>query len=206
METKPTILFEGLDGSGKTYALNHLKEFYEKKGERVRVVDSIPYHAFLESHDKNWFDLTSNNTRYFEYMAWQVNNYYKNIKPFLGQEIILIDRFMPSCFAYNSLDMDKFSFLFLNTMDSMMRGFFIPTVTFLFDVPNNILEERHQKTSQPEKMTNFDFINIVRSEYGRFQTLYGSQWNVKNINGTEPIEHILNYMINVIEPVEVKLS
>lgn len=199
MENKPVILFEGLDGAGKTYALNHLKEFYEKQGELVHVVDSIPYHVFLESHDKSWFDLKNTNTRYFEYIAWQVNNYYKNIKPFLGKEIILIDRFLPSCFAYNNVDVDKFSFLFLNIMDSMMRGFFTPTVTFLFDVSNAVLTERHKRTEQPEKMTNLDFINTVRGEYDRFKTVYGSNWNVHSVAGDAPIEQILNYIVNIVD-------
>lgn len=199
METKPVILFEGLDGSGKTYAITRLKEFYEKQGETVHVVDSIPYHTFLESHDKNWFDLTSVNTRYFEYMAWQVNNYYKNIKPFIGKEIILIDRFLPSCFAYNNIDVDKFSFLFLNIMDSMLRGFFIPTVTFLFEVTNEVLVERHKKVEQPEKMSNMEFINIVRGEYDRFKTVYGRTWNVHSVDGNAPIEQILSYIVNIVD-------
>jgi thymidylate kinase len=199
MENKPIILFEGLDGSGKTYALNHLKEFYEKQGETVHVVDSIPYPVFLESHDKEWFDLSNANTRYFEYMAWQVNNFYKNIKPYIGQSIILIDRFLPSCFAYNAIDVDKYSFLFLSVMDTMLRNFFTPTVTFLFDVSNDVLQVRHQKTEQPEKMTNLDFINIVRSEYDRFKTVYGDKWHVYGVRGDAPIEQILNFIINTVE-------
>lgn len=196
---KPVILFEGLDGAGKTYALNHLKEFYEAKGETVHIVDSIPYHTFLESHDKNWFDLTNASTRYFEYMAWQVNNYYKNIKPFIGEDIILIDRFLPSCFAYNSVDRDRFSMLFMSVMDSLMRGFFTPNFTFLFDVSDDVLKERHAQTAQPEKMTDFDFINVVRTEYQRFISLYGAQWKVHQIDGSQPIEDILNEMINVVK-------
>ncbi len=199
MENKPVILFEGIDGAGKTFALNHLKEYYEMQGELVTVVDSIPYHEFLESHNKEWFDLTNINTRYVEYMAWQVNNFYKFIKPHLGNSVILIDRFLPSCFAYNSVESDPYSMTFLNIMDALLRGFFRPDVTFLFDVPNSVLIDRHANTEQPEKMKNMDFINVVRTEYDRFVTLHGGQWNVVKIDGSLPIDHILQKMIERVE-------
>lgn len=196
---KPIILFEGLDGAGKTYALTHLKEYYERQGEKVHVVDSIPYHVFLESHDKAWFDLTNNNTRYFEYMAWQVNNFYKNIKPYAEDSIILIDRFLPSCFAYNAVTVDPYAFLFIKVMDQLLNEFFAPTITFLFDVPNSVLSDRHKQTAQPEKMTNFDFINAVRSEYERFVTLYGKRYNVQRMAGDIPIERTLRQMLEAVE-------
>lgn len=197
--SKPIILFEGLDGAGKTYALNHLKEYYEKQGEKVHVVDSIPYQTFLDSHDKAWFDLTNTNTRYFEYMAWQVNNFYKNIKPYVGEAVILIDRFLPSCFAYNAVSVDPYAFLFLKVMDQLLKEFFAPSITFLFDVPNLVLSERHKQTAQPEKMTNFDFINTVRSEYERFVNIYGDKYNVHRMAGDVPIERTLVQMLEAIE-------
>jgi thymidylate kinase len=199
VENKPVILFEGLDGAGKTYALRHLKEFYELQGENVHVVDSLPYETFLNSHNKAWFDLHNANTRYVEYMAWQVNNYYKFIKPHLGRSVILIDRFLPSCFAYNAVEMDQYSFTYLQIMDILLRNFFKPDVTFLFDVPDSVLAARHGVTDQPEKMKNHEFISLVRSEYDRFIHVYGSLWNVKRVDGSQPIDHILRRMIEDIE-------
>jgi len=176
---KPVILFEGLDGAGKTYALEHLKKYYESKGESVHVVDSIPYPTFLDSHNPEWFDLTHPNTRYVEYLAWQVNNFYKNIEPHLGKSIILIDRYIPSCFAYNSLRDDKNFAAFQDIMTAMLTKFFRPDVTFLFDVPNEVLAERHKITSQPDKMTDFTFIELVRSKYRDFvNSLHPDRWFV----------------------------
>jgi thymidylate kinase len=202
MKNKPVILFEGGDGTGKTTSMNYLKSYYEKTGESVHIVESISYHTFLESHDKTWFDLTNNNTRYMEYISWQVNNYYKNIKPYIGKELILIDRFLPSCYAYNPIDSDQYSTLFMRVMDEMLRQFFIPDVTFIFHVPQNILAERYQKTEQPEKMKNLNFINFVQEEYQRFYTVYGVQWNVNWIAGDDAIERTLVKMLTIIEKKE----
>ena len=83
----PTILFEGLDGAGKTYALDHLKHYYEERDILVHVVDSIPFDKFMKSHDSDWFDLSSTNTKYVEFLSWQVNNYYKNILPYLHKRL-----------------------------------------------------------------------------------------------------------------------
>lgn len=203
MENKPVVLFEGIDGSGKTYALMHLKEYYEKLGEKVHLVDSIPYHTFLDSHDKTWFDLTNRNTRYMEYISWQVNNYYKNIKPFLGKEIILIDRFLPSCYAYNSLDNDQYTMLFMFVMGQMLQQFFIPSLTFLFDVSDKVLLERYKVTEQPEAMKNLNFTNAVRGEYDRFVKTFGKQYHVHKIDGNQPIERTLVQMLNLIEGKEI---
>lgn len=197
---KPVILFEGLDGAGKTYALDHLKKYYENQGESVHVVDSIPYHTFLESHNTEWFDLSHPNTRYVEYLAWQVNNFYKNIEPHLGKSVILIDRYIPSCYAYNSLRDDRHFPAFQDIMTTMLSKFFRPDVTFLFDVPNEVLVERHKVTDQPEKMTDFSFIELVRGKYREFANSYHpDKWFVVNTDGSRPIDYTLNFMLAIID-------
>ncbi len=196
---KPVVLFEGLDGAGKTYALEHLKKKYESEGETVHVVDSIPYHTFLASHDQAWFDLTHPNTRYMEYLSWQVNNFYKNIQPHLGKSIILIDRYIPSCYAYNSLKDDRYCPALKKTMDTLLTDFFTPDVTFLFDVPNEVLTERHKITEQPEKMTDFTFIELVRGKYREFMEGYRTQWFTVLADGSRPIDYTLNFMLAIID-------
>lgn len=198
MNQKPVILFEGLDGAGKTYALTHLKEHYEKQGESVHVVDSIPYPKFLDSHDKEWFDLTHPNTRYMEYMAWQVNNFYKNIQPHIGKSIILIDRYIPSCYAYNMLKGDEYAYVLSEVMDTLLKNFFKPDVTFLFDVSNEILTERHKITEQPDKMTDFNFIELVRGNYREFMYQF-KNWFVVQADGARPIDYTLNFMLAIID-------
>lgn len=197
----PVILFEGLDGAGKTYALNHLKEHYEKKRIPVHVVDSIPFGTFLNSHDKEWFDLNIKNVRYVEYLAWQVNNYYKNIKPFIGREVILIDRFVPSCFAYNSFEQDEFGLFFEAMMERFLDSFYIPDVTFLVDVSNEVLLERHKRTDQPVQMSKLTFINEVRRNYSLFFQIharYGAWKNVEALDGTKDINELVKEMDGII--------
>ena len=198
----PTILFEGLDGAGKTYALNHLKKYYEDREIPVHVVDSIPFDKFMESHNKEWFDLSQQNTKYVEYLSWQVNNYYKNILPYLHEKVILIDRFTPSCFAYNDIQGDRFSSFFYKIMDTYLKDFFIPSVTFFVDVSDKVILQRHRTSDQPAHMTKIDFIQTVRANYGRFFDLYhthGPWINFFPMDGTKDITKLTEEMVEIVK-------
>lgn len=187
-----TILFEGVDGAGKTFALTNLKNYLEARKLPVHIVDSIPYDTFLRSHDPSWFNLNLQNVKYMEYLAWQVNNFYKNIKPYMGTHIILVDRFVPSCFAYNSLDKTDERSTHLSNIMQEMFNFWQPDFTFWFDVPNDVLVERYKNTEQPVNMTAIPFINSVREKYSN---LCDTSWPMIRMNGAEDIESILQTMI-----------
>jgi thymidylate kinase len=137
-----------------------------------------------------------------EYMGWQVNNYYNNIAPYIGKEVILIDRFLPSCFAYNALRPDPYSMTFVNIMDKLLKNFFVPDVTFWIDVDDDTLSKRHQSTDQPEKMTDLSFMRFVRSEYDRFCKTYATKevgpYYVKKLSGTDKIGDLVDNMLKVI--------
>ena len=188
--------------SHNTYAMNHLKKFYEDAGVPVRMVESIPYDEFMKSHEAKWFNLSPQNVKYMEYMGWQVNNYYNNIAPYIGKEVILIDRFLPSCFAYNALRPDPYSMVFVNIMDKLLKNFFVPDITFWFDIDDDTLSKRHQSTDQPEKMTDLSFMRFVRSEYDRFVKVYASKekgpYYVKKMDGTAKIGTLVEDMLKII--------
>lgn len=196
----PTILFEGIDGAGKTYALSHVKTLLEANQLPVHVVDSIPYETFMRSHDASWFNLNLTNVKYIEYLSWQVNNYYKNIQPFLGNSIVLIDRYFPSCYAYNDLDVatspysqDGIALVLAQVMDIFCTKFWRPDYTFLFDVQDDILFERHKTTNQPVSMTKLQFINKVRENYKMFEEFFG--WNIQKVDGNQNIDKIVNHIL-----------
>jgi thymidylate kinase len=193
--SKLTILFEGVDGAGKTYALNHLKNYFESKNLPVHVVDSIPYETFLRSHDPSWFNLNIQNVKYVEYLAWQVNNFYKNIQPYLKSHIILVDRFVPSCYAYNSLDKDDHRSIILGRIMEEMFKFWQPDYTFWFDVSNDVLIERHKQTEQPVNLTSLPFVNSVRERYTQ---LCDTSWPMTRMNGSEDIQSILTSMLSIV--------
>jgi len=199
----PVINFEGADGCGKSYALEHLKKYYEINNIPVTYVKSVPYHDFINAHSKEWYDMTNDNIRYMEYLAYEVNNYYKNILPNLGTSVILIDRYLPSCYAYNSqTNLDStYKGVLSKVMDTLCANFFKPNVTFIFDVTDDVLIERFKVFRQHEELPNLDFVDKLRKKYLEFKQIYGN-WNIHFVNGNQPIESIIIEMLGYIEGVK----
>jgi len=206
----PVIAFEGLDGTGKSFGLNQLKVFYESLEIPVKIVDSIPYNIFKVAHDKQWYSLEHANILYMQYLAYEVNNYYKNIHEDLGKKVILIDRFIPSCFAYNTINDTTYESALKNIMNVLCTQFFKPDVTFIFEVSNEILFERHKITEQPEMVHNVQYMNLVKSRYELFFQKYKkteqntSGWNIFMMSGTLKPEVLVQSMIQHIDSVFAK--
>ncbi len=198
----PVVDFEGIDGAGKSYALDHLRKHYEEKEIPVVVVSSISVHEFIDAHDPKWYDITNDTTRFATYLTYQLNNYYKNIKPHIRKKVILIDRYIPSCFAYNRLyeDFDpEFQPLVFELINLMLTKFFIPDVTFLFDVDNNYLLERFKLYRKHEKLPDLKFTQAVREGYQLFTQTYDKQWDIKLMDGSKDINIIVQEMLRAID-------
>ena len=102
MSKKPLIVFEGIEGSGKSYHISNISRYLTKKkikhiklrepggsfnAERIRK---------LILNNRSNFD---KNTDLFLYLAARSENI-KLIKKNLGKKIILIDRFVDSTISY----------------------------------------------------------------------------------------------------------
>ena len=102
MSKKPLIVFEGIEGSGKSYHISNISKYLTKKkikhiklrepggsfnAERIRK---------LILNNRSNFD---KNTDLFLYLAARSENI-KLIKKNLGKKIILIDRFVDSTVSY----------------------------------------------------------------------------------------------------------
>jgi thymidylate kinase len=199
----PVIGFEGVDGAGKDFAIKLLKAHFEKEGLPVVVAESIPYEFFVDkAHSPQWYNLHNVNIRYMQFLAYEVNNYYKNIQPFEGKSVVLVNRFIPSCFAYNAVETITG---FTDAMHSMMRvlceDFYKPDVTFWFDAPNEVLLDRFARTRQHEKTPDLRFVDMVRAQYGVFQQKYGKRYNMVKLDGTLTAERTLDEMLQCINAI-----
>jgi len=89
------IVFEGIDGSGKTTQINILKDFFEKKGKTVKLVKepgSITFNNQLRNIVKTNTVIESR-TREFLFMADRSETISKEIIPALeNNEIVISDR------------------------------------------------------------------------------------------------------------------
>ncbi len=128
------IVFEGIDGSGKSTQLLHLKDHLEATGKKVFVtrepsdgpIGSMVRKALLTDTSFDEATLTL-------LFAADRLDHIKTIEAHLAQgEIVLCDRYLLSSLAYNSQHLTLEWVLNLNKeADARLH----PTVTLLYDLP-----------------------------------------------------------------------
>ena len=198
------IVFEGIDGSGKTTQIERLANYIRKKDK---------YQDVLLTREPTWRAtniksiLTTSNDAYSgglrcaEYFiddrAEHVNS---QILPALEQgAYVLCDRFTLSTLGYQSTQRVDLSLLIQMHND---RKIITPDLTFFVDTPVSVAVERRLKRGDPaekfEKDTSFQeelrnsYISIVEQSYnspegdlakliGKVFTIYGNR-SVEEIN------------------------
>ena len=108
MSKKPIIVFEGIEGSGKTYHLNVLANYLKKKKIKfIKIrepggsINSEKIRKLLLKKGNNFNKLTD----LFLYMAARNENYINILLKNINKKIILIDRFTDSTIAYQHYGM-----------------------------------------------------------------------------------------------------
>ena len=107
MSKKPIIVFEGIEGSGKTYHLNVLANYLKKKIKFIKIrepggsINSEKIRKLLLKKGNNFNKLTD----LFLYMAARNENYINILLKNINKKIILIDRFTDSTIAYQHYGM-----------------------------------------------------------------------------------------------------
>ena len=102
MYKKPVIIFEGIEGSGKTYHSNNLAKYLKKK--KIDYIKLREPGGCLNSEKIRKLILNKNsnfdkNTDLLLYMAARNENIIR-LKKFYRKKVIIIDRFIDSTVAY----------------------------------------------------------------------------------------------------------
>ena len=107
MFKKPIIVFEGIEGSGKSFHINNVTNYLKKKNKpfiKIREpggsINSEKIRKLILKKDSNF----NCNTDLLLYMAARSENI-NLIKKNIGKKIILIDRFVDSTIAYQHYGM-----------------------------------------------------------------------------------------------------
>ena len=102
MSKKIVIVFEGIEGSGKTFHLNIVSKYFKKKGiKHIKVrepggcVNSEKIRKLILNKKSNF----KKNTDLLLYLAARSENI-DYLKKFYKKKIILLDRFTDSTIAY----------------------------------------------------------------------------------------------------------
>ena len=140
---KKIIVFEGIDGSGKTFHLNEVSKYLNKK--KIKFIKFREPGGTRNSEvirniilsDKSTF---KKKTDLLLYLAARNENYESLIKPNINKKVILIDRFTDSTMSYQHYGF-KINKKIINTLNKFVLGNFKPNFTFFHFVPTKHIKQ-----------------------------------------------------------------
>ena len=159
MSKKPIIVFEGIEGSGKSHHIKNVA-IYLKKKERefiqIREPGGNQNSEKIRSLILNNKSTFNKNTDLLLYLASRSENI-KLIKDNVGKKIILLDRFVDSTIAYQHYGMGINIKLIKTINDYLLKKIKI-NFTFL-----NLVNKKNMKLrlSERKKLNRYDKFNAL---------------------------------------------
>tara|TARA_Y100001970_G_scaffold53399_1_gene67640 strand:- start:804 stop:1418 length:615 start_codon:yes stop_codon:yes gene_type:complete len=204
MSKKPIIVFEGIEGSGKSHHISKVAKYLESK--KINYIKIREPGGSLNSekirklilNKKSSFD---KNTDLLLYLAARSENIHV-IKKFHKKKIILIDRFVDSTMAYQHYGMgiDR---KIINLMNKFLLQNIKVDFTFLNIVNQKNLFQRLKKRKSLNRYDQFDmnfynkvqkgFLNLVKSNK-KYYKVINSNLDIKKNE-----EFVLNQLKKLIK-------
>ena len=185
MSKKPIIVFEGIEGSGKTHHISIVANYLKKKRISYTKIrepggsnNSEKIRKLILSNKSNF----NNNTDLFLYMASRSENI-KEIKKSFKKKIILIDRFTDSTIAYQhygmGVDIDLINILNKYLLENIRVDF-----TFLNTVSSKNLNDRLKKRKSLNRYDKFDlkFYNKVQNGFIKLSNIQKNKYQLIDSN------------------------
>ena len=142
MSRKPIIVFEGIEGSGKSLHINYLANQLKKnKINFIKIrepggsLNSEKIRRLILNNKSNFHKVTD----LLLYFASRNENIEKIIRNNINKKIILIDRFIDSTIAYQHYGMG-IDLNFINSVNKFLLKNIKPNFTFL-----NLVSQRNMK-------------------------------------------------------------
>ena len=165
---KPFIVFEGIEGSGKSIHSKNLVNFLKKK--------KIPYIYLREPGGTKKAEiirkliLNKNNkkinilTDTLLYLAARNENFINNIKPYYKKKVIICDRFIDSTLAYQHYGLGISKNLIQIINNSILKNV-LPDFTFLMKITP---KESIIRLTKRKKLNRYD--KFKKSFYSKVQS------------------------------------
>jgi dTMP kinase len=161
MSKNPIIVFEGIEGSGKSLHIANVANYLRKKGRKFIKIrepggskNSEKIRKIILNNKSNF----SKNTDLLLYLAARSENIDKIIKINYKKKIILIDRFVDSTIAYQHYGMSV-DLKLINSINKFLLKKININYTFL-----NLVNEKNMKLRLAKRL------NLNR--YDRFKMLF----------------------------------
>jgi dTMP kinase len=185
MYKKPVIVFEGIEGSGKSYHIDFVSKYLKKK--------KIKYIKFREpggsKNSEKIRDLILNNKSNFNkntdlllYLAARSENINLLIKNY-KKKIILIDRFVDSTVAYQHYGLGVNRDLINNLNKNLLKNFKVDfTFLNIVNKKNMLLRLKNRKILNRYDKFKFSFYDKVQKGFLKIYCRNKKKYQVVNSN------------------------
>ena len=187
MYKKPVIVFEGIEGSGKTYHIKSLANFLNKKKIKYIVIrepggssNSEKIRNLILNKKSNFHKMTD----LLLYLAARNENYIKVLKENYKKKVILIDRFTDSTLAYQHYGMG-IDIKIIKSINHFLLNKISPDFTFLNVVNKKNLISRLKNRKNKNRYDNFNFKFYNRVQKGFLKLVNKKKYMI--IDSNKPI-------------------
>ena len=168
MSRKPVIVFEGIEGSGKTHHLNKISKYFKKRKLSFIKIREPGGSLNSEKIRKLILNKKSNfnkNTDLLLYLASRSENI-NLLRKYYKKKIILIDRFVDSTIAYQQYGMGV-NLDLINCINKQILSNFKVSFTFLNLVNHKNMVKRLRLRKSTNRYDNFkkNFYNKVQKGF-----------------------------------------
>ena len=203
MSKYPIIVFEGVEGSGKSYHIKNIQKYFKKK--KIKFIklrepggtpNSEKIRRIILNNNSNFHKLTD----LFLYMASRNENMQNKIKKNYKKKVILIDRFKDSTLAYQhyGMNIDK---KLINNLNNIVLKNVKPNFTFLNVVSMKNLKKRIDRRRK-NRYDRFNYRFYSKVQKG-FIKLAKNKKNYMIINSND---NILENKIKILKKINFLLS
>ena len=185
MSKKPIIVFEGIEGSGKSHHISVVSKYLSKKKIsyiKIREPGGNPNSEKIRKLILNNKSKFNKNTDLLLYMTARSENI-DIIKKSLNKKIILIDRFTDSTIAYQHFGMG----VDLNLIENLNK-FLLKNIKVSFTFLNIVNQKNLKKRLNQRKLLNrydkfkMSFYNKVQKGFIKLSTKQKNKYQLINSN------------------------
>ena len=166
---KPLIVFEGIEGSGKTTLINYVTKYFKKNNisfEKIREPGGNKNSEKIRKLILNKKNNFNSFTDLMLYLASRSENIEKVVRKNFKKKIILLDRFTDSTVAYQHYGMGLNKSI-INQINKILLKDIKPDITFLNIINMNNLRKRLKIRKNKNRYDNFKikFYNRVQKGF-----------------------------------------
>ena len=200
MYKKPLIVFEGIEGAGKsTQIRNTIKYLKKKKYKFIHIrepggsIGSEKIRKLILNRNNNFHPMTD----LFLYMAARNENLIKIIDKNYKKKIILIDRFIYSTIAYQHFGMGLNNNLIIKLNKTILKKI-KPSFIFYLKVNKKNLIKRLSRRKNKNRYDRFNMKFYQRVQNG-FNKILNNKNNVMIIDSNDSLTNNKNQIIKKIK-------